>query len=115
MDKGLGLKIQATGEGFLVTKPLPPHSKNHHMYYFYVLQSLKDKNLYFGYSDDLRIRFKEHKGGRVPSTKNRRPLELVYYEAYGSEKDARERERQIKKRAKAYISLKRRITNCLLK
>jgi putative endonuclease len=85
------------------------------MFYFYTLQSLKDKNLYFGYSDDLRERLKEHNAGRVDSTKERRPLDLVYYEAYKSEKDARERERQIKRRAKAYISLKRRIKNSILK
>jgi len=84
------------------------------MFYFYILQSLKDKELYFGYSDDLRQRIKEHNAGRVHSTKNRRPLEPVYYEAYRSEKDARERERQIKRRAKALISLKLRIKNSLL-
>lgn len=83
------------------------------MFYFYVLQSLKDFDLYFGYSNDLRERLKEHNSGKVSSTKNRKPLALVYYEAYRSEKDARERERQIKKRAKAFISLKRRFKRSL--
>ncbi|MEK9180061.1 MAG: GIY-YIG nuclease family protein [Patescibacteria group bacterium] len=83
------------------------------MFYFYVLQSLKDLDLYFGYTEDLRERVKEHNAGRVVSTKNRRPLECVYYEAYKSKKDARERERQIKRRAKAYISLKRRFKNSI--
>lgn len=85
------------------------------MFYFYALQSLRDNNLYFGYSSNLQKRFQEHNAGRVASTKNRRPLELVYYEAYRSESDARERERQIKRRAKAHISLKRRIKNSILK
>ncbi|MDO8600919.1 MAG: GIY-YIG nuclease family protein [bacterium] len=93
-------------------KPLPPHSKIN-MFYFYVLQSLKDKNLYFGYSDDLRRRLKEHNDGRVSATKNRRPLECIYYEAYKAKKDARERERQIKRRAKAHISLKRRMAHSI--
>ncbi len=84
------------------------------MFYFYVLQSLKDKDLYFGYTDDLLRRFKEHNAGKVISTRDRRPLEVIYYEAYKSEKDARERERQIKRRAKAFISLKRRFKNSLL-
>ena len=79
------------------------------MFYFYVLKSKKDSNLYFGYSSDLRERFKSHNLGRVISTKNRRPLELVYYEAYKSKKDAQQREKQIKKRAGALISLKRRL------
>ncbi len=84
------------------------------MYYFYILQSKKDKELYCGYTNDLRQRFKAHNHGQVISTKNRRPLILVYYEAYGSEIDAREREKQVKKRAKAFISLKRRFKNSLL-
>ncbi|MEK7178327.1 MAG: GIY-YIG nuclease family protein [Patescibacteria group bacterium] len=84
------------------------------MYYFYVLQSKKDEDLYSGYTNDLQERFKDHNSGRVISTKNRRPLFLVYYEAYRSEDDAREREKQVKKRAKAFISLKRRFKNSLL-
>jgi len=84
------------------------------MFYFYILQSKKDKHLYFGYTDDLKQRFKDHNQGRVISTKNRRPFILVYYEAYNSKRDAQEREKQIKRRAKALISLKRRIKNSLL-
>ena len=84
------------------------------MFCFYVLKSSKDKNLYFGYTEDVEQRVKEHNAGRVPSTKDRRPLECVYYEAYKSEKDARERERQIKKRAKAHISLKRRLKHSII-
>ena len=91
-----------------------PLTRNFGMFYFYALRSLKDKNLYFGYTDDLRQRLKEHNSGRVSSTKNRRPLEVIYYESYKSEKDAREREKQIKRRSKAHISLKRRLKDSLL-
>jgi len=84
------------------------------MFYFYILQSKKDKRLYFGYTDDLKQRFKDHNQGRVISTKNRRPFILVYYKAYNSKRDAQEREKQIKRRAKTLISLKRRIKNSLL-
>jgi len=83
------------------------------MFYFYLIKSLKDKDLYSGYTDDLRQRYKNHNSGRVSSTKNRRPFEVIYYEAYKSEIDARNRERQIKRRAKAFISLKRRLKNSL--
>lgn len=83
------------------------------MYYFYILQSKRDGDLYFGYTANLRNRFKEHNNGSVISTKNRKPFLLIYYEAYSSEKDAREREMQVKRRANAHISLKRRIKNCL--
>ena len=54
----------------------------------------------------------EHNRGYVSSTKLRTPLDLVYYEAYKSERDAREREVQIKRIAKSCISLKRPISNC---
>ncbi len=84
------------------------------MFYFYILRSLKDRNLYSGYTGDLKQRVKDHNFGQVASTRNRRPLELIYYEAYRSGKDARLRERQIKRRAKAFISLKRRLKNSLL-
>lgn len=51
------------------------------MYYVYVLISEKDKRFYVGYTNDLKKRVKEHSSGRVDSTKNRLPLQLIYYEA----------------------------------
>jgi len=84
------------------------------MFYFYVLQSLMDNQLYFGYTADLKRRFKEHSDNRVIATRRRQPMRLVYYEAYSAEKDVRAREFQIKRRAKAYIGLKCRITNSLI-
>ncbi len=38
-------------------------------YYTYTLISLKDKNFYTGYRNDLHSRFKSHKEGKVFSTK----------------------------------------------
>ena len=57
------------------------------MYYTYVLQSEKDRKFYIGFTKDLRQRFKEHAKGLVESTKNRRPLKLIYYEACLSQED----------------------------
>lgn len=79
------------------------------MYYFYVLQSLKDRDLYWGYTSDLRSRLKQHQAGDTKSTRHRRPLRLIYYEAYLAKADAQNRERQIKKRAQAFTGLKCRI------
>ncbi len=79
------------------------------MFYFYVMKSKKDNELYRGFTENLEKRFKEHNSGYVKSTKDRKPFILVYYEAYRSEADARARERQIKRRAGAFTSLKRRI------
>ncbi|HXK39061.1 MAG TPA: GIY-YIG nuclease family protein [Candidatus Paceibacterota bacterium] len=65
-------------------------------HYTYVLVSIKDLRFYTGCSDDLKGRFEEHCKGRVASTKSRRPLELVYYEACRDRKDARHRESYLK-------------------
>ncbi|MGC9048633.1 MAG: GIY-YIG nuclease family protein [Patescibacteria group bacterium] len=66
------------------------------MYYLYILLSLKDKKFYIGVTDDLRRRIKEHNLGKVKSTKNRRPLKLIYYEAYLLKSDALRREKFLK-------------------
>lgn len=62
------------------------------MYYVYILFSKKDGQLYIGSAPDLKVRKRKHDLGYVPATKHRRPLDLVYYEAYLSAKDARRRE-----------------------
>lgn len=62
------------------------------MHYVYILYSEKDRKRYTGFSSDLKKRIEEHYAGRIKITKNRRPLKLVYYEAFISEKAAREQE-----------------------
>jgi putative endonuclease len=83
------------------------------MFYTYILFSLKDKKLYAGYTKDVKLRFEQHKKGLVESTKNRRPLELIYYEACISQEDALRREKYFKthygrlflhKRLKSYFT-----------
>jgi putative endonuclease len=81
------------------------------MFYVYILKSKKDYQLYTGSTNDLRRRFKEHNDGKVFSTKFRRPFEIIYYEAYKSEKDARKRESNLKLRSRAFSQLKKRIQN----
>lgn len=66
------------------------------MYYTYVIQSHKDKKLYVGYSQDLKIRFAQHNRGEVTATKNRRPFTLIYYEACTNKYDAIKREKYFK-------------------
>ena len=65
-------------------------------FYTYVLLSEKDGNFYTGCSEDLKGRFEEHRAGKVRSTKDRRPLQLIYYEACRDHKDARHRENYLK-------------------
>ena len=66
------------------------------MYYTYVLESEKDGNRYVGYTKDLELRLEEHKKGNVDSTKDRRPLKLIYYEACRDREDATHREKYLK-------------------
>ncbi len=82
-------------------------------YYVYVLRSKKDGKFYFGKTKNLKERFDNHQKGEVPSTRDRLPLELVYYEACRSSKDAFHREMYFKtyhgkcfisKRLKSYLT-----------
>lgn len=65
-------------------------------HYVYVLESLKDKNFYIGYTTDLTRRVEEHRSGKSFSTKSRRPFLLVYYEACLDPEDAKRREQYLK-------------------
>lgn len=66
------------------------------MYYVYILYSEKGSKLYIGNTPDLKKRYIKHETGFVKSTKNRRPLRLIYYEAYLEKKDAIRREKYLK-------------------
>ena len=57
---------------------------------------MKDSKLYTGFTPDLKVRLKKHKTGFVRSTKYRRPLNLIYYEAYLLSTDAKRREKYLK-------------------
>ncbi len=83
------------------------------MFYVYILKSKKDNKLYIGSTNDLRRRIVEHSKGKVSSTSDRRPLELVYYEAYKIEHDARLREQSFKKSGSVYNGLVKRIKESL--
>lgn len=66
------------------------------MFYTYVLLSEKDSKLYTGYTKNLDARFQAHNDGNVPSTKERRPLKLIYFEACLNQQDATHREKYLK-------------------
>ena len=66
------------------------------MYYTYVLQSIKDNDFYTGSTKDLKLRFEQHSKGLVESTKDRRPMKLIYYEACLKQDDAIKREKYLK-------------------
>ena len=67
------------------------------MFYVYRLRSKQNpKQYYTGYTEDLKVRFKKHNDGLVQSTKPYRPWELIFYEAYKNQKDAKRREKYLK-------------------
>ncbi len=70
------------------------------MYYVYILKRGDKNSTYIGYTDNLSRRLKEHKAKKP---------ELVYFEAYKDEKDARIRERILKQRGQTIRRLKQRL------
>ena len=83
------------------------------MYYVYILQSLKDKRLYVGYTHDLKRRIDEHHQGKVKSTHARHPLKLMCYEAYLTKKEAMRRE-EFLKTSDGKKDIRKRLTESLL-
>jgi len=81
-------------------------------YYTYVLRSLKDLNLYVGFTTNINNRLEEHNKGRVSSTMSRTPFELIYWEGCLNQQDATRREKYLKTAwGKRYI--KTRVKNYL--
>lgn len=70
------------------------------MYYVYFLKREDKNSTYIGYTSDLERRFQEH-AAKQP--------ELIYYEAYKDERDARNRERMLKQRGQGIRRLKERL------
>lgn len=66
------------------------------MQYVYILKSKRDENLYIGCTKDIKARLELHNSGKVESTKNRVPMEIIHYEAFLSKKDAFAREQYFK-------------------
>jgi len=55
-----------------------------------------NKKIYIGRTDDLKRRIKEHYNKKVWTTKRMKRVELIFYEAFKSKKDAIRRERYFK-------------------
>jgi len=66
------------------------------MNYTYILRC-RDGSFYTGWTNDLQRRLASHNEGKGSKyTRTRRPVELVYYEAFATKEDAMRREWQIK-------------------
>ncbi|MFH0892326.1 MAG: GIY-YIG nuclease family protein [Candidatus Falkowbacteria bacterium] len=81
------------------------------MHYVYILL-LRDELLYKGSTGNLRRRLKEHESGKVESTKNKKPIQLIHYECYKLKSDAKRREKYLKTTEGRYF-LKQQIKDFL--
>ncbi len=79
------------------------------MYYVYILQSLKDKTFYIGYSNSIERRIKEHNRGKGRFTGKHMPWEILYYEAFQNEFLAKHREKMLKESGRAWQELRKRL------
>jgi putative endonuclease len=66
------------------------------MYYSSVLQSEKDNDFYIGFTKNLKLRFEQHNKGLVESTKDRKPMNVICYEACLDQNDAIRPEKYLK-------------------
>lgn len=71
------------------------------MNYTYILRCA-DGTLYTGWTNDLDARLKAHNSGKgAKYTKNRLPVELVYFEKFSTKEEAMSREWHIKRLKRA--------------
>ena len=78
------------------------------MFYVYVLKNPKTGALYYGFTSNLKQRFAKHQ--EMPKHAG---WNLVYYEAYLNEQDARDRERMLKQYGAAKGHLKQRMARSM--
>ena len=84
------------------------------MYWVYFLYSKTKRSVYIGCTSNLKRRLETHRRGLVESTKNRKPLVLIYSERYTNLSLARRRENYLKSLYGAR-ERKRIVNNCLNK
>ena len=78
-------------------------------YYVYVLQNVDNQNdFYIGYTTNLKTRLNAHNTNKTTATRGR-TWQIVYCEAYISEKVARKREYTIKHNGRMRTFLMNRI------
>lgn len=85
------------------------------MYYSYILLSSKSHIFYYGYTSDLKNRFKLHNSGKVFSTKPHIPWKLVWYGAFDTEKEAKDFELYLKSGSGKAFAYKRLVSEVLTK
>ena len=79
------------------------------MHYVYILQD-SDKELYVGYSSDLRKRVKDHQYKEVATTRIYKEPKLVWYCAFSDKRNALDFERYLKA-GSGYAFVKKHLIN----
>ncbi len=80
------------------------------MHYVYLLKTEHETmRFYIGYTEDIERRLHEHVQGKVYTTHRLKNPQLVYYEAYIEEGDAKEREKKLKQFGSSYAGLLKRL------
>ncbi len=64
-------------------------------FFVYILSNPAER-LYVGHTSDVELRLRRHNDGRVRSTKNRGPWNLVYSEEFSTRSAAMAREKELK-------------------
>ncbi len=77
------------------------------MFYTYILKSLKDGGFYYGSTNNIEERLKNHNKGKVKYTKGHKPYVLHFKESFETRKEAMAREKFFKSIG-GYIWLKSR-------
>lgn len=71
--------------------------QNQHQGNYTYIVKCSDETLYTGWTNNLKKRLEAHNSGKgAKYTKNRRPVELMYFEEYGTKQEAMKREYAIK-------------------
>jgi len=85
------------------------------MYYVYILQSSKSKTFYYGYTNYLKKRIKEHNAGRTKFTKGHIPWKLVWYCVFIEKQKAKDFELYLKSGSGKAFVYKRLVNLALAK
>ncbi|RGI76862.1 GIY-YIG nuclease family protein [Anaerobutyricum hallii] len=71
--------------------------QNQHQGNYTYIVKCSDETLYTGWTNNLKKRLEAHNSGKgAKYTKNRRPVELMYFEEYDTKQEAMKREYAIK-------------------
>ena len=67
------------------------------MYWYVYILEMKNWKYYIWSTNNLERRFAEHQRWKVASTKNNRPLQLLYYKIFTTKEEAHTKELRLKK------------------